>query len=569
MKYKIINEELANQRDILSTAEIVLRNRGIDEPYDYTHTTDDDLHHYSKLDNIEEAKHCLLAHMEQGSRIGIMVDCDPDGYTSAAILYQYLSENYDKSKLEYFVHTGKQHGLSRDVQIPNTIQLLLIPDAATNDTDQCKELSERGVSIIILDHHECEQENPYAIIVNPQICDYPNKHLSGCAVVKKFLECLDDELWYDSSHYDDLVALSIISDSMSIKGLENKRLIDKGLSKIKNKLFLALLDKQSYSTGGKISINNIAFYITPLMNALIRSGSFEEKELMFRGFIETDETFPYKKRGETEETQEDIYTRIARLATNLKAKQGREVDKSLDLLRNKIKKHQWDDNKILFCDATEVDWSYTGLVTIKLANEYNRPCILIRESKEGIFSGSARNYGNSILNLKDYILNTGLFESAQGHNAAFGVSLKKENIKPAIEKINEDLKEIDMALVYMVDFEMDAEELTASFINDMNKLYDYYGQGVDESLVLVKNVMVNTKDIELMGKEKDTWKFSINDGECVIIKFKVNPEDNILKLISDDWGGQEICLNVIGKCKINCFQNIYTPQLEVLDFEII
>jgi single-stranded-DNA-specific exonuclease len=566
MKYKLVNAELNSKRNELSPIEIVLANRGIANPYEYTHLTDNAVHHYSLLDNIEEAKNCLMKHIDNKNRIGILIDSDFDGYCSAAIIYQYLSENYDKDKIEYYIHSGKQHGL-KNIQIPNTIQLLIVPDSGTNDTENCKELQERGIEIIVLDHHQKEQDNPYAIIINPQLCSYPNPSLSGCAVTKKFLESLDDEFWCDSSKYDDLVALSIIADSMSIKDPENKRLVDKGLSKIRNKLLLALFEKQSYSTGGIININNVAFYISPLLNALIRSGSYDDKQMMFRAFIETDETFPYKKRGETQEVQEDIYTRIARLSTNLKAKQGREVDKSLDMLREKIKKYSWDQDKIMFCNADGVDWNYTGLVTIKIANEYNRPCLLLRINKDGLYSGSARNFSNVIGDLKGYLNDTGLFESLQGHSAAFGATIKPDNLKIAIQKINEDLKDVDMSFVYEVDFEIDADELTFDFVQEMNKLKNHYGQGIPESFVFVKNIKVNTNDIKIMGENKDTWKFT-NSGECDIIKFKVPTDDKLLQIARDSWG-EDLVINVIGKVGLSNFQNILSAQCVVLDYEVV
>jgi single-stranded-DNA-specific exonuclease len=567
MKYKLVNTELNNKRNELSPIELVLKNRGITNPFEYTHLTDKAIHHYSLLNNIEEAKNCLMDHINNGDRIGILTDPDVDGYCASSIIYQYLSENYDKNKIEYYIHSGKQHGLS-DLQIPNTIQLLIVPDSATNDTEKCKELLDQGIQTIVLDHHQKESENPFAIIVNPQIGNsYPNPALSGCAVVKKFLEILDDEFWCDSSKYDDLVALSIIADSMSIKDPENKRLVDKGLSKIQNKLFLALLNKQSYSTGGIVNINNVAFYISPLLNALIRSGTYEEKDLMFRAFIETDETFPYKKRGETQEVQEDIYTRIARLSTNLKAKQGREVDKSLDMLREKIKKYNWDQDKIMFCNADGIDWNYTGLVTIKVANEYNRPCLLLRINKDGLYSGSARNFSNVIGDLKGYLNDTGLFESLQGHSAAFGASIKPDNLKIAIQKINEDLKNVDMSFIYEVDFEIDADELTFDFVREMNELKNHYGQGIPESLVFVKNIRVNTNDIKIMGENKDTWKFT-NSGECDIIKFKVPADDKLLEITRNSWG-EDLVINVIGKLGLSNFQNILSGQCVVLDYEVV
>ena len=169
------------------------------------------------------------------------------------------------------------------------------------------------------------------------MCNYLNKNLCGTGIVYKFLQALDEELWNDyTEDFLDLVSLANIADSMDIKQLETKRLIDKGLSKIRNKLFKALIEKQSYSINNNIIINNIHFYIVPLINGLIRAGDYEEKDLLFRAFIETDEIFKYKPRRkskndpEPEEIDEDIYTRVARLCGNARQRQNNSKDKDVE-----------------------------------------------------------------------------------------------------------------------------------------------------------------------------------------------------------------------------------------------
>ena len=154
--------------------------------------------------------------------------------------------------------------------MPENINLLIIPDASTNDIEQCKSLKEKGLDIIILDHHISNGINPYAIVVNNQMCKYQNKALSGVGIVYKFLQALDEETWNEyADNFLDLVALGNIADVMDIREFETRRLIDKGLANIKNHLIKALIEKQSYSMGKTINITNIQFYIVPLINALV------------------------------------------------------------------------------------------------------------------------------------------------------------------------------------------------------------------------------------------------------------------------------------------------------------
>ena len=59
----------------------------------------------------------------------------------------------------------------------------MIPDAGTNDIDEMQALLDAGIDIICMDHHHSDEWNKNAIIINNQICDYPNKDLSGAGVV--------------------------------------------------------------------------------------------------------------------------------------------------------------------------------------------------------------------------------------------------------------------------------------------------------------------------------------------------------------------------------------------------
>jgi single-stranded-DNA-specific exonuclease len=118
---------------------------------------------------------------------------------------------------------------------------------------------------------------------------------------------------------------------MDMRSFETRYLTDMGLLNIRNKCFKALVDAQDYSMSGKINIHNVQWYITPILNGMIRIGSPEEKELLFRAFIEQDEFFEYKKRATkdkpAETIQESIYDRAARLCKNAKSRQDKQKEK--------------------------------------------------------------------------------------------------------------------------------------------------------------------------------------------------------------------------------------------------
>lgn len=530
------------------------------------------MYDYLLLDNIQEAVSCYLKHLENKSNIHIVVDSDTDGYTSASIIYKYtqlISDN--QCNITYSIHTQKEHGLSKDIVIPQETNLLIIPDASSNDIEQCKALKERGIDIIVLDHHECDIKNPYAIIVNNQMCDYPNKQLCGAAIVYKFLQAVDDETW--NSHADiflDLVALGLIADNMDVKSLETRLLINKGMGKIRNKFLKALIDKQSYSLGNDFTSKDIQFYVVPLINGMIRAGDSDEKDLLFRAFIETGEIFKYKKRGDTVEIDENIYDRTARLCGNAKSRQNTVKDKSLLNIFNDIEKRGYDKNKIIFCNVTNLlDENMTGVVAIKVAEHYGKPCLLLRKKKnnENLYGGSGRNIDDSpIENLKDFLNELNIFELVQGHQGAFGIEIKKENIPVAIELINEKLKDVDFTVYLDVDFIIGEDELTIGLVKNIDELRHFYGTGFKEPLIAVEQLEVRKDQFSLMGKDSTNWKVTTDEG-VALVRFKIDEEDCLKKHFESS--DESVFINVAGRTNINNYKGILTSQLIVVDYEIV
>jgi single-stranded-DNA-specific exonuclease len=345
-----------------------------------------------------------------------------------------------------------------------------------------------------------------------------------------------------------------------------------GLSNVKNKAFLALINKQSYSMNNEVNIINCMFYISPLCNATIRTGEMEDKKNLFEAFCQIDQEFDYTKNSKTETVKEDIYTRVARVATNLRTKQNREIDKGLEIINKDIEKYNRNNNKVLFANCNELDNNYVGLVAMKLCNLYSKPCILIHESERSAdyFTGSMRNYNNSpIENFKQFIEETNLFDFVQGHANASGIGLKKQNIKKAIEHMNEKLKDVDFDKFYRVDFIMSPEEITLDFVQELDKLKDVWCGTIEEPCILIKGVRVNTNDIELMGKEQDSFKFRLNEDCVQCIAFKRNSNDPIIKLKEEEPLGTWVELEMVAKVNMNSFNQILSPQAVVQDYNLI
>ena len=571
MKYILSKKSNNEHNDINNLQDNLLKFRGVKNSYDYIHITDKYEYSYSLLDNVQEAVKCLLNHIEKGSNIFTIADSDTDGICSFSELYLYLTSSFEGIKLNYAIHTGKQHGISDDIVIPENTNLLIVTDASSNDYKQHKELREQGVDIIIIDHHEADKISENAIVINNQLCDYPNKNLCGSAMVYKFLQALDEELWQNKADdYLDLVALGLIGDSMNISEMETKLYIEKGLNNIKNKQFKSLLKKQEYSTKGLININNIAFYIAPLINAMIRIGKQDEKELMYKGFIEEYSEFDYKPKGDKPMTKEDIYTRVGRLCGNTKSRQDKLRDKALIELSEVIEtKNKLNDKVLIINCNNKYHLGLTGVVAIKIASKYNRPCVLLNKINDGTYRGSGRNTDkNDVKDLKLLLNDTKLFKG-EGHPQAMGVFIDND-IPTAINVLNEKLKDVEFSnSTYYVDFIIPFEELEDELIFQIELLKSLWGKGLDEPIITITNVEIKASEIEVIGKKSDTLKLSIDGIE--FIKFKIDDDDKLVKETSS-WTDSEdkiFKLDIVGKCSSNEWNGIKTPQILIEDYNIV
>lgn len=143
--------------------------------------------------NIDKGAKMLLNHVLNQSKIFIQVDCDCDGYTSAAVLINYLYKlfpNLVLNNISYGIHDDKTHGVEIQ-KVPEDCKLVIIPDAGSNQIEEHKILFDKGIDVLVLDHHQSSAVSPYACIINNQLCDYPTKSLSGAGIVYKFCCYLD------------------------------------------------------------------------------------------------------------------------------------------------------------------------------------------------------------------------------------------------------------------------------------------------------------------------------------------------------------------------------------------
>jgi single-stranded-DNA-specific exonuclease len=359
---------------------------------------------------------------------------------------------------------------------------------------------------------------------------------------------------------------------VDVRSFETRRLIDKGLEIINNphargkNIFLTeIVEKQSYSLGPEVTPTGIAFYIAPLINAVVRVGTHEERIFIFECFLDeiANELLPSTKRGSKPGDTETRVEQGVRVAVNIRNRQKREQDKAAKIFEQYINQEYLDNNSLIVLDTGgTVAKDLNGLIANQMQAKYKRPTLVVSEV-DGYIEGSARGYELNIMkDFKSYVINSGLAEFAEGHSNAFGVRFTKENFKKFIELSNNDLDYGDAHKEYDVDFIIDYEDLDSDMILEIAKLEKFWGTGLQEPFIMFKNIVIDrTKKFLMKG---NTLKLMAKDIPC--IKFRA-PEGAFEELAPNEYINSIV--DIVGKPNLNVFNGQINAQIFIEDYEIV
>lgn len=563
MIYTLIGE---NQKDLAQ----VFKNRGLNYG-DIMGVTDKAVLPPDSMKHMKEAVETVHSHLERDSIIYIQQDPDADGMTSTAALYQYLKTAYPKARLIVGIHEGKQHGIDvenvhRLIEEGKDIRLIIAPDASSNEHDIHEEFKASGIDVVVLDHHDAESYSPFAVMVNPQLDDYANKNISGVGVVLKFAQLFDKMYGFEhSSDYYDLAAVGMIGDMIEITTPETVFIVQKGMSNVKNPFLKALYAKQAYSMKNSVTPIGISFYIVPLMNAVTRAATMEEKALVLEAMLTfEDYDVPSTKRGAKEGDTETLCEQAVRIMANIKARQDREVQKAMDALEQKIEAENLNQHQLLIIDAEgKYSKDYTGLIANKIMAKFQKPTLIGSIHDGENLAGSGRSYDKSSLpDLKSFLQESGIMNFAEGHGAAHGFSVHKDKIPALLEYANRELVDLDFTPRYLVDFEFDYATLDYQFLESITNLDKYWAKGFEEPYILFKNIPVPKKAVDISGSfDSHTLKITLPNID--FLKFRVPTED------VQPFNKNELTrINVIGRVSMNEYQGKKKLQVFVQDFEV-
>ena len=199
----------------LTPLQNIFRNRGMDYSKEgireQINPSNDVVESLDKIEHLKEGAEMFMRHVRADDKVMLVVDEDCDGYTSSAFFlnqFNKLFPSFVQQNIRYVVHPGKAHGIPLD--LVSDEKLIIAPDSSSNEYDIHKELQERGIDVLVIDHHEAPKFSEYACVINNQLGNYPNKSLSGVGMVWKFCSYFD-KLMNTNYAYEllDLVALGL------------------------------------------------------------------------------------------------------------------------------------------------------------------------------------------------------------------------------------------------------------------------------------------------------------------------------------------------------------------------
>ena len=543
MKYELINSQ-TKAEDIIS---LVFENRNIDEKeiFDYIQCDKDFRTNPYDYVNMDKAVELFKKHIENKSSIYILCDCDCDGYSSATLTYKLAKELDEESNVEFIHHEGKRHGLYNEIidRIKNlNIDLLIIPDAASNQLEELRIVKDLGIDILVIDHHEAKYADDL-LIVNNQYNDI-NKGLSGAAMVLKFAEAIIGE---KSKKFMDLAAISLISDSMPMNNLENRYYVKNGLSNITNSFFSKLVENKK-----EISSSDVSFNISPTINSIIRMGTIEDKIILMSALTEKEGEVELPVRKNGKKMQNYNYIDAAIKISKWRRTEQRDL---VELESSKIEIEHENPINIILLDK-DFNLNIAGYFANVVSGKNLKPTLALKQDDDGMYKGSAR--GAYVDNFKDFLLSSNLFETCEGHQGAFGVEIKEENLN----KFKSNIKDLELPkeTTYKVDAIFKSQEVKRENISAINSLENLWGKGMEKPLFAIK---LQNVTFSIIGANQNTIRI-MKDG---ITYIKFNCSEREIMEIQSLKGMYDV--NVVGYFDVNVFNAFANYQIKIRDYEIL
>lgn len=284
-----LDEPLGSLSPVLSR---LCRLRGITTPLQ-TSLDLVDLPRPDILPNLQQGVALLYQALVEHWNILVLGDFDADGATSCAVCVRSL-EWMGGRPVTYLLPNRFEYGYGLSIPVAELAlahqpDLIITVDNGINSIDAARYLRDRGVHLLITDHHQPGETLPLAdAIINPKLAgdQAAGVHLAGVGVIYYLMlglrARLDHEGWFaargltrpNMAQLLDLVALGTVADRVPLDHA-NRILVHQGLVRIRRGLAnpginaLISVGKRSHA---HFSSSDLGYYLGPRLNAAGRLG---------------------------------------------------------------------------------------------------------------------------------------------------------------------------------------------------------------------------------------------------------------------------------------------------------
>ena len=431
-----------------------------------------------------------IAHaIKNNEKITLVGDYDVDGVSSTAIMVDFFRQI--PYPLEAIIPNRFKdgYGVSPSVLERIDTDLVITVDNGISAIEASKICQERGIELIITDHHTPSDTLPHAkYIVDPKLptCQYPFKEICGAQVAWLLLGLVKKELLLNINmkQFLDILAIAIIADIMPLIDI-NRTLVKEGLKVLMNSTRPSSMIIKDFLNKSVITSEDIAFQIAPRINS---AGRLEDASIALEFFTATDTNTAYK--------QFELLCNLNDLRKETEAECTKEALESGN-----------PDADVVVVAGENWHEGVVGIVAARLVEHFGKPSIVL-SIENGVAKGSARSIGEvSIYELIKE--NESYLSKFGGHKMAAGLGLLEEDIKSfshAINKSASKLHKDDFLPKESIAGILDTGSIDLELLSLIEQ-FEPYGEANLRPRFLIKDAQVVS--IKLMGKDKSHSRIEI------------------------------------------------------------
>jgi single-stranded-DNA-specific exonuclease len=432
------------------------------------------------LPNMTAAVERILHAIDKHERIVLYGDYDVDGVTSLALLHELLSA-YGASIAAFLPSRMEEgyglspEGIERCCQT-RCPQLLIAVDCGTSSAAEVRGLAERGVEVIVLDHHEQKGPLPSCVaVVNPKAAGSKWSYLCSVGIAFKLGHALLKTRplpGFDLRRRLDLVALGTVADIVPLES-ENRILVYHGAREIGKGRLLGLARLlEVAAVRPPVVSEDIGFRLGPRLNA---AGRLTNAEKALRLLL----------------TNDSAEATVLATELDLQNRERQELERQIcQAAEEKITAENLSDAPAIVLGARGWHPGVLGIVASRIAKNYHRPTIIVGFDDQSVGKGSGRS-------IPGFSLVTALGECAEllekygGHEMAAGLTIKEKNFPAFARAFAEVCRRRFEEQLLIPSLHLDEQISLGEFDWDLLRWHDLlqpFGEANPQPLFLARNV---------------------------------------------------------------------------------